>query len=294
MDKIDFQKLKQTFLDVLANRDKYQALKRIDEFSVDGEYVGDMFNYTIFENNGDSPPTFYQINSPYDVVSKKDPQRALVFTGGELVQNIDFTPYVKVRTGLLDAILLELVIDDIKAKKIFMFGSGKVAKNSVSAMNQILGLRMISYANTHGRDEEFETHARDNNIEANFSEFERGDWDIVIMHTPGNTPLITKDQVESMKPGSLLMTYADGMEIDPECYDRSKANLIIDFADNIDLAKDTKKAIESGICTPEDFTVLIDVLAMGNKLELDNSKYTIFRSKGTPYQNIAMLKLLSS
>lgn len=294
---IDFKTLKDIFIDVVKQQERFQTLKRIDEFKIDEKYVGDMFNYTIFEDRGTEAPIFYQINSPFDIYSKRSPQQALVFSDGKLTKNIDYTEYAKARTGLFDALFLEKLFtpQDLQTKHILMIGSGGIARYTLQSLSQLLNIQNLSYTNQSQPNEEFESVAKESAIKSTYipkDTLTLDQWDIIIMHTSASSPVLTKEMKEQLKPGTVLMTYSDSMEIDSSFYDPQFANLIVDYEPNIALAKDVSEAIKNNLCTPENFAHLLEHIKTDKQLGLDPRKYTLFRSKGTPYQNVAMLKYL--
>ena len=100
-------------LKVLANeieknfveQDKYVFEKKVTEFKVEDAFVGDIINFLMFDGST-NPPTFYEVSTPFDLVSKKAPQHALVFRDGKCTFQTDYTDYAAMRTGLMDALTL--------------------------------------------------------------------------------------------------------------------------------------------------------------------------------------------
>src|SRR5688572_25135255 len=94
-------RLAESIRTVFMNQDNYQFDKYVPAFKINGKYVGDCFSIVIFETCGSEPPIIYHTFSPYDTISQKAPNQALVFRDGELLLNTDFGEYIRQRTGVM-------------------------------------------------------------------------------------------------------------------------------------------------------------------------------------------------
>ena len=119
--------LKQTFI----NQDKYFFDKHVPEFKKDGVFLGDYFSQLAVEPFEAKAPRFYHIFSPFDVISNKAPQHAVVFEAGDILLNIDFDQYVSMRTAAMSVVVLKaLGYENLDGKNVLLFGSGRIATQS--------------------------------------------------------------------------------------------------------------------------------------------------------------------
>jgi ornithine cyclodeaminase/alanine dehydrogenase-like protein (mu-crystallin family) len=90
------------------------------------------------------------------------------------------------------------------------------------------------------------------------------------------------------------MTFLDpslGREVSEDFYDAKRANIIGDWEQTITRATDFIDAVKKGLAHDEDMILMKDLLS--GKRKVDASKaYTIYRSTGTPIQNLAVLQAL--
>jgi ornithine cyclodeaminase/alanine dehydrogenase-like protein (mu-crystallin family) len=77
-------------------------------------------------------------------------------------------------------------------------------------------------------------------------------------------------------------------EIESEFFNTQKANVIVDWDDSVTSLPEMKEATEKGWLTASDIISLEKLLAGNIPSE---KSYTIFRSSGTPMQNVGILKL---
>jgi len=281
--------LTKTFL----NQSDYFFDKHVPEFIKDDVFLGDYFNQLAVEPRGDMPPRFYHTFSPFDVISNKAPHHAVVFENGKIVLNIDFDIYVALRTAAMSAVLLKAMgYYSLKKKNVLLFGSGRIAQQSVKILASELDMKSVDVI-TRSNDLSGIKAAVDNVSIENGSIDEIAKYDIIICHTQTTSPVIEKKQLEKIKKGAVLLSFissTDHGELPDEVYDRSKANVITDWQQTISGAKDLKRAVESNLLSEENLIYIKDLLS-GSKINQEK-QYTVYRSTGTPIQNLAVLKLL--
>ena len=290
---MDYSKLltsiKQTFID----QDNYFFDKHVPEFTKDGKFLGDYFNIIAVEPRGDKSPRFYHTFSPFDVISNTAPQHAVVFESGEILLNIEFDEYVSMRAAAMTAVVLKaLNIDNLKDKKVLLFGSGKIARQSVKILASELGLNKLDVINRSGDLSGIKSEAK--NVLINNGSIDNiSQYDVIICHTQATDPVISKEQLSNIKKGAVLASFISSTEhgeFPDEVYDSSQANIITDWQQTLLGAKDLKRAMDAHIFEEADLIYIKDLLTDKN---IDREKhYTVYRSTGTPIQNLAVLKLL--
>ena len=290
---MDYSKLlksiKQTFID----QDNYFFDKHVPEFTKDGKFLGDYFNNIAVEPLGDNSPRFYHTFSPFDVISNKAPHHAVVFESGEILLNIEFDEYVSMRTAAMTAVVLKaLNVDDLKDKKVLLFGSGKIATQSVKILGSELGLNKLDVITRSGNLSGIKSDAEDVLI-GNGSIDDISQYDVIICHTQAVNPVISEEHLSSIKKGAVLASFISSTEhgeFPDEVYNSSRANIITDWQHTLLGAKDLKRAMDAHTFEESDLIYVKDLL---NGKNIDQEKqYTIYRSTGTPIQNLAVLKLL--
>lgn len=283
--------IKQTFID----QDNYFFDKHTPEFIKDGKFLGDYFNQLAVEPKGDKPPRFYHVFSPFDVISNKAPEYAVVFENGELLLHIDFTKYIAMRTAAMNAIVLQtLGIKSLVDKKVLLFGSGKIATEAVKVLASELQLQSIDVINRSGDLATLKADVKDIGVGINLGSLENLDkYDVIICHTQTKSPLLSEDQIKNIKQGAVLTSFISSTEhgeYPDEIYNFKEANIITDLEASLLTTKDLKRALDNGLLTKENLLYIKDLLGGKN---VDSSKhYTVYRSTGTPIQNLAILKLL--
>lgn len=289
MSEFDHTRLLALFDEVFANDDQYQAFKIVREFTEAGEFSGDYHQFLMYEPQEAAAPRFYNVGGPYDLVSKKAPQTAQVFQNGELILNIDYTSYVDVRTGAMDAFLLKLLESDPTDKRILYIGAGHIAVNSIATLKAIFGsVDTVDYTSRASKPD-FEEKAHDIGVVALFRETPNiSEYDFIFMHTNTSEPIITDSA--NIKEGAVITTFITSTqhgEVADDIYNHN-ANVVVDLTENIDHLPDLKRAVNAGKINEP---ISLKQLLQGKNI--DSSKdYTIFRSGGTALQNFAMLKLL--
>lgn len=281
--------LKQTFI----NQDDYFFDKHVSEFIKDGTFFADYFSQLAVEPLEGKAPRFYHTFSPFDVVSNKSPHRAVVFEAGETLLNIDFNPYVAMRTAAMSAVVLKGIgLDDLKDKNVLLFGAGRIATQSVAVLSSQLGLKNIDVITTGGDLSGLQSAASGVAIRSGAIE-DIGKYDIIICHTSAAEPILKKEQLAAIKPGALLASFISSSEhgeFPDEIYNSQHANIITDWQKTLLGAKDLKRAMDADLFSEGDLIYIKDLLsgrAINNK-----KQYTVYRSTGTPIQNLAVLRLL--
>jgi ornithine cyclodeaminase/alanine dehydrogenase-like protein (mu-crystallin family) len=294
-DTMDYAKLLESIKQTFIGQDNYFFDKHVPEFEKDGAFLGDYFNQLAVEPLGDKPPRFYHTFSPFDVISNKAPQYAAVFEAGERLLDIDFGGYVAMRTAAMNAVVLTaLGFDSLADKKVLLFGSGKVATEAVRVLASDLGLTSIDVVTRSDDLTNIKTATKDSNVSINTGSVDNiGQYDVIIAHTQTAAPVISKEQLADIKQGAVLtsfITSTEHGEFPDEIYDGAKANIITDWQQSLSGAKDLKRALDARQFNEQDLLYIKDLLT---GKEIDRSKhFTVYRSAGTPIQNLAVLRLL--
>jgi ornithine cyclodeaminase/alanine dehydrogenase-like protein (mu-crystallin family) len=293
MREMKYSEIVSSLTKTFLNQNDYFFDKHVPEFIKDDVFLGDYFNQLAVEPRGDMPPRFYHTFSPFDVISNKAPHHAVVFENGKIVLNIDFDIYVALRTAAMSAVLLKAMgYDSLKNKNVLLFGSGRIAQQSVKILASELDMKSVDVI-TRSNDLSGIKAAVDNVSIENGSIDEITKYDIIICHTKTTSPVIEKKQLEKIKKGAVLLSFissTDHGELPDEVYDSSKANVITDWQQTISGAKDLKRAVESNLLSEENLIYIKDLLS-GSKINQEK-QYTVYRSTGTPIQNLAVLKLI--
>ena len=281
---IDLKKLGTQLKDIFLTQEKYQMDLIIKEF--DG---ADFLFFYIHEPHADAPPTFYFIVGPWDATSKAAPQGAQVFDNGKLVLQIDYTEYVKVRTGLMDAFALEALKKDPTRKSILYLGAGGVAGWSLRALKAYFpGVDTVHYKNISGGKQYFESIAGEVGVRSEYVAIpDISTYDYIFMHTSSREPVFLTPDVKNMKEGAFISLYSDKKEAVLDVY--KDATVLVNWKNSFEKEVDLIEAKESGLVDPESATIMRQILE-GRTME--EKHHTVFRSGGTPMQNIAMLKYL--
>lgn len=290
---MDYSKLltsiKQTFID----QDDYFFDKHVPEFTKGGKFLGDYFNNIAVEPLGDKPPRFYHTFSPFDVISNKAPHHAIVFESGEMLLNIEFDTYISMRTAAMTAVILKaLNVNDLKDRNVLLFGSGKIAAQSVKILASQLGLDKVDVITRSGDLSGIKAAVENVSI-SNGSIDEIGKYDVIICHTQADSSVISEEHLSSIKKGAILTSFISSTEhgeFPDGVYNSSRANIITDWNQTLLGAKDLKRAMDAHAFEESGLIYVKDLL---NGKNINQEKqYTIYRSTGTPIQNLAVLKLL--
>lgn len=270
--------------------------KNVQEFTKGGEFIGDFFNYTIFELLENQPPRIYITASPFDMVSKKAPEQALVYHDGKLESNIDYIKYVAMRTGVMDAIVLQAMgVTSLKDKRVIMYGTGQVAQWSLTYLKEVYpDLAALDVTNSSGQFDELSKVANDLGITLTYQKEPRlEEYDFIFMHTSAEAPVLSTDDAAKIKKGAVITTYRTSTkegELASEFFDSQKNNVIVDWENSLAVA-DLAIAQEKGVLHKEEVTFLVDLLRDG--IDASQKTFTVFRSMGTPMQDVATIKIVA-
>jgi len=286
--------LLQNIIRAFIEQDKYIFDKHVPEFIIDEKFLGDYFNQLAVELHGSNPPRFYHTFSPFDVISNKAPHHAVVFEDGKLILNTEFDKYVAMRTAAMSAIVLSaLGTQSLTNKRVLLFGTGNIATECVKILNSELQLSTIDVINKSGDLSDFEYKLSDLEVKIENGNLDNiGEYDVIICHTQTTEPLITSDDIDRLKKGALVTSFissSESGELPDEIYNSKVANVVTDWAQTTLGAKELSRAIESKRINEEDIVYLKDLLTTKNLIDNDKN-YTVYRSTGTPIQNIAVLK----
>ncbi|MGI8419551.1 MAG: hypothetical protein ACR2LN_02805 [Candidatus Levyibacteriota bacterium] len=293
---LDYKDLTEQIRKVFIEKDSYLFDKYTPEFFVKGKLLGDCYTLIMVEPRDMKPPLFYHTFSPFDVISHKAPDHALVFEDGNLILNTPFTDYITQRTGVMDAAILKaLGIPSLTNKKILFIGTGKHAQASLRAIKRVYPeLNAVACVNKNGDITTFMQRAKENGIEMERGNLANvGDYDYIFCHATANEPILNAASRKHIKKGAILTSYATETywELDNSYYDTGEAQVIIDWEQSLKSAKDLSQAIRSNLADPEEIITFHELLT--NKKPVNpKANYTLFRSSGTPLQNLAALQLL--
>lgn len=293
-------------LKVLANeieknfveQDKYVFEKKVTEFKVEDVFVGDIINFLMFDGST-NPPTFYEVSTPFDLVSKKAPQHALVFRDGKCTFQTDYTDYAAMRTGLMDALTLRHAHKNLEDLRILMFGSGKTASWSIKGMQALTPeIKKVDYVSLQGKKASFETLGQECGIQLqhldNWKEH-LPEYDILIFHTRAESPILKAEDIPLIKKGAQIhsfITSTEHGELDDAFYNDS-SEIISDWPRILGYNKILMRVVASKQINPDKITYLKEVFD-GKYIKNETSDYTIVQFGGTPIQNLAVLKMLTA
>lgn len=295
-NQLDFIDLGNYIKDVFLNKERYQVNKNVPTFYKEGKYVGDFFNFTMLELAGNGkPPIFYHNYSPYDVISSKTTDYAAIFQNGERLADFKFDPYLVQRTAVMTSLIVKSLNLDISDKKILFIGTGRIAQKDLESLKVYFPkLKQVYFLNNSGRSSEaFTSLAGSMNIKALSAKLKDiSEFDLIICHTNSKTPVITDDLISSIKRGALITSFSseDFTELSSGVFDGTKADIIVDWSQTIDEVPELKEAIQIGICQKDDIIYLKD-LFLDKKHPRKDKQYSVYRSHGTPMQNLAAMKL---
>ncbi len=122
-----------------------------------------------------------------------------------------------------------------------------------------------------------------------------GQYDYIICHSSAKQPILTADMVDRIKPGAVIASFAseDHQELADEFFDAAHATIIVDWDQTLEEAPELATALTQGRVNAGQIIRLKDLFSGQAKMP-SGMRYTIYRSHGTPMQNLAALKLLRS
>jgi ornithine cyclodeaminase/alanine dehydrogenase-like protein (mu-crystallin family) len=288
---MNYSKLITALEKIFIDQEKFLFDKHTPEFKKDNKFLGDYFNQIAVEPKEDKPPRFYHTFSPFDIISNKAPHYAVVFENGERLLDIEFDKYVSIRTAAMNAVLLKAIgIHNIVNKKVLLFGSGKIATETVRILASELGLKEIKVITKSGDLTKITNTTTGVTIEpGNLDDISVSD--IIICHTQSTEPVIPESYISKIKQGAILTSFISSTEhgeFPDNIYNSTQANIITDWDKTILGAKDLQRAKKAGLY--KDIFYIKDLLTGRS---IDNNKHcTVYRSTGTPIQNLAVLKEL--
>lgn len=284
--------IKQVFLE----QDTYVFGKLVTEFEKDGKFGGD-FVYFAMIDPSTTPATFYEVTSPFDLVSGKAPQLALVFRDGKCVLNIDYTDYAAMRTGIMDGVVIAQTQSN-KPVNVLLFGSGKTASWSIRGLAELTPwIKRIDYYSKSGKKASFESLSKEQGIELVYTQAWReqlSSYDVIICHTNASEPILTAADMASVKQGAEIHSFIGSTEhgeLADEFYS-AQAQIVSDWPKILADNKIMQRATTTGGVEPGKIVYLKEFF--GNNYHLKAGvPYTIFQFGGTPLQNLAVLQLLT-
>lgn len=285
--------ISQRFID----QEEYFFDKHVPEFIKDGKFLGDFFSQLAVQPNGDRPPTFYYTYSPFDVISNKAPHRAAVFSEGKMLLETDFDLYTAMRTGAMSAVVLKaLGLTRLASQKVLIFGAGNIAKQSVRFLKAAFpDIEEVFCISKSGKLDDIRSVADQVGIRLSAGSLEDiSQFDIIICHTQAEAPVLSKAQKASLKQGVFIASFISSTnhgELADGYFNSAEANVICDWEGTIKGAKEIERSIAQGALNEEDIIFTKDLLN-GHKTLDQTKKYTVYRSTGTPIQNLAILQLL--
>lgn len=219
-----FQEIPETFL----NESKYIMHKSITDFTRDDEFLGDFYHSIIYEPGSDGVPLIHSVASPFDLVTKKAPETVLTFRDGKCLLNSDFTEWVKVRTGIMDAVLTRSLDLNPAEGRVLYIGTGGTASWSLRALaHSFPDLQEVDYLARANARQEFIEAAEASGVKLQrVSSLKLENYDFVFCHTNTDAPVITKGSTP--KVGALMTTFISSTEhgeVDDSFY-RADANVI--------------------------------------------------------------------
>ncbi len=193
MINIHYTDLAEKIKEVFVAQDTFILNKHFPEFRLNGKYFCDYLSMLIIEPQGKNPPIFYNTFSPFDIISQKAPDQAVIFQGGKMLLNVDFTDYISQRTGIMDAVVLKaLGIKHIQEKQVLFIGTGKVASCSLIALKSIYpDMESVQYLNESGNVEKFAQTAEKLEITITKGDLEEiGKYDYIFCHARSIQPAL--------------------------------------------------------------------------------------------------------
>ena len=295
LDNINLNEVVSVIKDAFLNQDQFSMYRDIHEhFGNENNFVGDDHVFSIFNKKANE---FYFVISPYDIISKKAPQHALVFKNGELATSLDFTGLADLRTGVLDTLLLQsLNIKNIGSKKILYFGTGSITQWSIKVLKASYPeLKKVYCINrSNGLNEDLINLSNKLDIEIKITSKDNlGDFDYIFCHTNADKPVIDQSDANKLKANVVVASYLtsyDFEEIDDSYWNTSQSNVIVSWDKEVQNSKDLQRAVKSEKIEPSKLITLKAILE--GKEAIDGNQRIFFRSAGTPIQNAGILSYI--
>jgi hypothetical protein len=277
MDSLSYKDLAVSIKNVFLNS-SISFDKRITKYSNEqNNYIADQIWFNAAEEIDGKPPIVYSVVTPWDPISNTAPQHAIVFQGGEVIINTDFTHYANQRTAIMGPIVLGKV--ELEQKNILIYGCGNIARCSVAALAELHDVGSVTYTNRRGRSsKEFEEFCSSTGVEAVFSaEPELSRYNVVLLHTDSDSPIFTKQMALKLSKPAIVACFKDE-ELDPDL-----KNATVNQFQLRNLESDLEKLDQRNSIS------LQRLFDSDEQLEHD---FIVYVSGGTTQQNVAVLKVL--
>lgn len=219
-----------------------------------------------------------------------------MFDAAELVFHGEVSPYVRQRTAVMSPLVLSaLGTQRLAGKQILFVGTGQIAQCALAAYREYFPEMMhADFVNNGSEAAGFKAVATDLGIDLARGELQHiGKYDIIVCHSAANEPVLTVDMLPQVKQGAFIAAFAseDKVEVAENYYDSSQANILVDWSQTADEATELKAALDEGLAVQKELIELKDIFTKQKTIDTEK-RYTIYRSHGTPMQNLAFLKLL--
>jgi len=249
--------------------------------------LGNILTDTIIEKTSTSP-RFYWIIGTLDTVSGKTQRHVIVIQDGKTILNTPYKFYFEMRTGAMDALLLNTLAVKLKSGRSIAFGTGNVSLWSIyflKALNR--ELKIIDIVTNNGFDNDFYHACRQIGVRVNFvdqSKVYLRNYNLIMCHSSHTKPLVNQGAIA---PGTVITSYTSihEFEIDLSFLSNPKVTLIYDCKKNI------SKLTNKNPLTILPKQVLLHEL-INNQSQVNINGITIFSAPGTPIQDFGLCKYL--
>ncbi|MES2630437.1 MAG: hypothetical protein V4611_00565 [Patescibacteria group bacterium] len=277
MESLKYKDLADSIKNVFLNS-SISFDKKITKYSNEqNDYIADQIWFNAAEEVDGKPPIVYSVVTPWDSVSNTAPQHAIVFQGGEVIANKDFTHFADQRTAIMGSITLNYVA--LEQKNILIYGCGKIARCSVAALSELHQVDSITYTNRRGHSsDEFEEYCSSVGVNASFSSApELSKYNVVLLHTDASSPIFTKEMSSSLSTPAIVASFKTE-ELDSELTVANDTQFQIRNLDSELEKLNAKNSIS-----------LQRLFSASEDLKQD---LIVYSSGGSTQQNVAVLKLL--
>ncbi len=179
--------------------------------------------------------------------------------------------------------------------RLLLVGAGRVASQALLALkSQYPDLNEVSYLTSSGEKASFVDFAAKQGVTATLTKLDDiGSYDYIICHSSAEMPVLTVEMRGKIKPGAFIASFVSesSSELAKEYYDTNEANVIIDWEKTVKEAPELQEAVDAKLADPGQLISLHDLFTGAKKPDAQK-RYTVYRSHGTPMQNLAVLKFL--
>ena len=265
----------------------------LEFFDDQGQFIGDNVFETTFKTRENQAPLIYEISGPYDAVSKKVATIAKVFHRGELLFQCDIEEGAIQRAAAMAWIYLD-ALNKLPGKTLLISQEKVDLETGAYLKHFSPGFVHIDYHDTERKIEGFERPLQNIGLKANYQESpDLSVYDTILFMAPTtNTYLINEDNISSLKPGSVVISFSTTSQtanIASEIYQRDDVNIFLDYEPTKTFSEDMKRANELGYL--EKVITFKDLLNERTSLNLTD-KINLVRLTGTPMQNIAVIEVV--